>query len=94
VSLRRLDCGALIEAAQITPQVITKHNTPVAVLVSPEYFSRGEVAAKAVHESFYSQLLQLREDYPQDSKGLAVAKSTREKFWSCMASECKQARSV
>jgi prevent-host-death family protein len=83
IAQSRQQLSSLIEAAQATPQVITKHNTPVAVLVSADYFSRSEAAIKPVVDSFYSQLLQLRETYaPQDNKGLFVTKSGRGNAWS------------
>ncbi|MCX7233490.1 MAG: type II toxin-antitoxin system prevent-host-death family antitoxin [Burkholderiales bacterium] len=54
------------------PQVITNRNTPVAVLVSADYFARSEAAVKPVADSFYSQVLQLRETFPpQDDTGFA-----------------------
>jgi prevent-host-death family protein len=71
VAQSRQQLSALIAAAQDHPQVITKHNTPVAVLVSPQYFARSEAAVKPVAQSFYSQVLELRASIaPQDDTGL------------------------
>lgn len=71
VSQVRQHMSAVIAAAQQRPQVITKRNRPVAVMVSTEYFMRNEVAEEPVAESFYNQLMQLREIYPpQDDTGL------------------------
>ena len=72
IAQSRQQLSALIAAAQQHPQVITKHNTPVAVLVSADYFARSEASAKPEAESFYKQVLQLRETFvPQDNAGLA-----------------------
>ena len=71
IAQSRQQLSALIAAAQLQPQVITKHNKPVAVLVSADYFARSEAAAPPPAESFYSQVLQLREAFPpQDDTGL------------------------
>jgi prevent-host-death family protein len=83
VAQSRQQLSSLIEAAQTEPQVITKHNTPIAVLVSADYFNRSEVAAKAGPESFYAQLMQLRQaNPPRDNNGLGIAKSRRKEVWS------------
>lgn len=83
IAQTRQQLAALIAAAQQQPQVITNRNTPVAVLVSPEYFRRSEAAVKPHAESFYSQLLQLREAHlPQDDTGLAGAEAgMRQAAW-------------
>lgn len=74
IAQSRQQLSALIAAAQQAPQVITNRNTPVAVLVSADYFARSEAAVKPVAESFYSQVLQLREAFPpQDDTGLVGA---------------------
>ena len=71
IAQSRQQLSALIAAAQQQPQVITNRNKPVAVLVSPDYFQRTEAAVKPVAESFYKQVLQLRETYVmQDDTGL------------------------
>lgn len=42
------------------------------MLVSADYFARSEAAVKPVADSFYSQVLQLREAFlPQDDTGFA-----------------------
>jgi prevent-host-death family protein len=70
IAQSRQQLSALIAAAQQQPQVITNRNTPVAVLVSADYFQRSEAAVKPVAESFYSQVLQLRETFkPQNNAG-------------------------
>ena len=72
IAQSRQQLSALIAAAQQQPQVITKHNTPVAVLVSADYFARSEAVVKPPAESFYQQVLQLRETFaPQDNACLA-----------------------
>ena len=72
IAQSRQQLSALIAAAQQQPQVITNRNTPVAVLVSADYFSRSEAVVKPVADSFYSQVLQLRETFPpQDDTGFA-----------------------
>jgi len=40
IAQSRQQLSALIAAAQQVPQVITKRSTPVAVLVSADYFTR------------------------------------------------------
>ncbi|MDO8277051.1 MAG: type II toxin-antitoxin system prevent-host-death family antitoxin [Burkholderiaceae bacterium] len=79
----RQQLSALIAAAQLQPQVITNRNTPVAVLVSADYFQRSEAAVKPVAESLYSQVLQLREAFaPQDDTGFAGQESpARHEAW-------------
>ena len=73
IAQSRQQLSALIAAAQQQPQVITNRNTPVAVLVSVDYFARSEAAVKPVADSFYSQVLQLRETFPpQDDAGFAA----------------------
>ncbi len=83
IAQSRQQLSALIAAAQQQPQVITNRNTPVAVLVSVDYFHQSEAAVKPVAESFYSQLLQLRQAYVmQDDTGLAgPAPTTRQTAW-------------
>jgi len=72
IAQSRQQLSALIAAAQQQPQVITNRNTPVAVLVSADYFARSEAVVKSVAESFYDQVLQLRAAFPpQDDTGLA-----------------------
>ena len=77
----RQHLSALIEAAQQLPQVISKRNKPVAVLVSADYFARTQAAAQPAPESFYSQLMQLRQTYtPEDNSGLPQS-PTRQSAW-------------
>lgn len=73
VAQSRQHLSALIDAAQSEPQVITKRNTPVAVLVSAAYFKQAQAqpAPLPVAADFFSQLMVLREAYPpQDDLGL------------------------
>ena len=88
IAQSRQQLSSMIVAAQQTPQVITKRNTPVAVLVSVAYFERSEAAAKPVAETFFTHLSQLRETYaPADNMGLAglapksPGKTGRTKAW-------------
>ena len=78
IAQSRQQLSALIAAAQQQPQIITNRNTPVAVLVSAEYFARSQVAVKPVDDSFYAQVQQLRETFPpQDDCGLAVPETAK-----------------
>ena len=83
IAQSRQQLSALIAAAQQQPQIITNRNTPVAVLVSAEYFARSQAAVKPVNDSFYAQLQQLRETFPpQDDSGLAVPETAaRQSAW-------------
>ena len=83
IAQSRQQLSALIAAAQQQPQIITNRNTPVAVLVSAEYFARSEAAVKPVNDSFYAQLQQLRVTFPpQDDTGLAVPETAaRQAAW-------------
>ena len=73
VSQSRRQFSSLISAAQQTPQVITKHNAPVAVLVSVDYFMQGKLAIKPATESFYSVLTGLSEAHPPvDNSGIGI----------------------
>jgi len=77
IAQTRQQLSTLIAAAQQQPQVITRHNTPVAVLVSADYFARSEAAVKPEAGSFYSRMLKLRETFaPQDDDGLVASAST------------------
>lgn len=71
IALFRQQLPRLIEAAQRAPQVITKHDAPVAVLVSPAYFERAQKATAALPvagaDSFYARLMQLRAAHPQEA---------------------------
>jgi prevent-host-death family protein len=83
IAQSRQQLSALIAAAQQQPQVITNRNTPVAVLVSADYFQRSEAAVKPVAPSFYSQVMQLRDRFaPLDDAGLAGSEPTaRQAAW-------------
>ena len=71
VAQSRQQLSALISAAQVTPQVITKRNKTVAVLVSADYFERSAAAVMHNEGSFFKQLLQLRAAHaPQDDDGI------------------------
>ena len=63
IAQSRQQLSTLIESAQSTPQVITKRNTPVAVLVSADYFKRTQSAANSAG-SYYNSLIALRNTYP------------------------------
>ena len=76
IAQSRQQLSSLIVAAQKTPQVITKHNAPIAVLVSAEYFTKSEAAIKPATEKIYSQLLALREAHPPaDNTGIKARPS-------------------
>lgn len=83
IARSRQQLSALIAAAQQEPQVITNRNTPVAVLVSADYFERSQAAVKPEAGSFYSQVLQLRESFaPQDNTGLGrTDPAVRQTVW-------------
>ncbi len=71
IAQSRQQLSSLISAAQQTPQVITKHNAPVAVLVSADYFKLSEAAIKPATDDFYSLLIGLREAHPPlDNSGI------------------------
>jgi prevent-host-death family protein len=81
IAQSRQQLSSLIDAAQSTPQVITKRNTPVAVLVSADYFKRTEAAAHSA-DSFYNTLIALRGTYaPLDNAGIPGADATRMATW-------------
>ena len=81
IAQSRQQLSSLIEAAQSTPQVITKRNTPVAVLVSADYFKRTETAAHSA-DSFYNTLIALRNTCaPVDVIGIPGVGATRAAAW-------------
>lgn len=81
IAQSRQQLSSLIDAAQSSPQVITKRNTPVAVLVSAEYFKRTEAAAQSA-DSFYNTLMALRGTYaPLDNAGIPGADAIRTAAW-------------
>jgi prevent-host-death family protein len=87
IAQSRQQLSSLIAAAQQEPQVITNRNTPVAVLVSADYFARSQAAVHALEqvkaESLYDQVMQLRGRWlPQDDAGLpVVGMFSRETAW-------------
>jgi prevent-host-death family protein len=82
IAQSRQQLSALISAAQMVPQVITKRNKAVAVLVSADYFNRTEAAAKP-EVTFFNQLMQLRTEHaPQDDDGIPGADTSRTLAWS------------
>ena len=81
IAQSRQQLSSLIDAAQSSPQVITKRNTPVAVLVSADYFKRTQAAAHSA-DSFYNTLMALRSTYsPLDNTGIPGADTTRAATW-------------
>ena len=67
----RQQLSSLIDAAQQTPQIITKRAKPVAVLVSADYFARNSMDKAPAARNFYQQLMALREAFPpEDDEGL------------------------
>ena len=82
IAQSRQQLSALISAAQSTPQVITKHNKAVAVLVSADYFSRTEGVAAKPEETFFNQLMQLRAAHePRDNSGIPGTDASRQQAW-------------
>ncbi len=84
IAQSRQQLSALIDSAQSTPQVITKRNTPVAVLVSADYFKRTQLTAHTSH-SYYETLIALRNTYPpEDDVGIpSLSENTsRSAAWS------------
>lgn len=72
IAQSRQHLSALIDAAQSAPQVITKRNAPVAVIVSAEYFKRTELAAHSA-DSLYSSIMAARAAHlPADDLGLVA----------------------
>jgi prevent-host-death family protein len=70
IAQSRQQLSSLIDAAQSAPQIITKRNAPVAVLVSADYFKRTEAAVHSSH-SLYSAIMAARAAYlPVDDTGL------------------------
>ncbi len=82
IAQSRQQLSSLIDAAQSTPQVITKRNTPVAVLVSADYFKRTQAVAHGA-ASFYNSLMALRSQYePADEGGIPGAEAaSRASAW-------------
>lgn len=83
IAQSRQQLSALISAAQMTPQVITKRNKAVAVLVSADYFTRTEAAAATPEDTFFNQLMQLRAEHaPLGDDGIPGADASRSQAWS------------
>ncbi len=71
IAQTRQHLSAIIEAAQYAPQMITKHNAPVAVMVSPAFFNACAPAVPPVKARFYERLQDLRAQHaPSDDAGL------------------------
>lgn len=69
IAKSRRPLSALIDLAQIAPQVITRNKKPIAVLVSIEYFERMETTVEP-KLSFYEHLMAVREKLgPLDDSG-------------------------
>lgn len=82
IAQSRQQLSTLIAAAQQQPQIITNRNTPVAVLVSADYFQRSQAAIKPAAPSFYNTLMQLRANFvPEDDVGLPLVPSMRQAAW-------------
>jgi prevent-host-death family protein len=83
IAQSRQQLSALISAAQMSPQVITKRNKTVAVLVSADYFTRTEAAAAKPEDTFFNQLMQLRAEHaPPDDDGIPGHDKSRIQAWS------------
>lgn len=81
IAQSRQHLSALITAAQQQPQVISKRNKPVAVLVSADYFERTQAAAAPVRESFFSQLMRLRQAQALDDDSGLPQSQSRQNTW-------------
>jgi prevent-host-death family protein len=82
IAQSRQQLSALISAAQAAPQIITKRNKAIAVLVSADYFNRLDAAAAKPDDTFFKQLMQLRADHaPQDDDGLPGVDASRTQAW-------------
>ena len=80
IAQSRQQLSALIDAAQSAPQVITKRNVPVAVILSADYFKRTPVAAHSANNVYSSIMAARAAHLPTDDLGL-VAKATRSVAW-------------
>lgn len=81
IAQTRQQLSAIIEAAQLAPQVITKHNAPVAVLVSAEYFNACTAPLPPVSTRLYDRLQALRAQHvPTDNAGLEAVDAPK-KAW-------------
>ncbi len=80
VAQSRQNLPSLIEAAQVSPQIIAKRGQPVAALVSYDYFQKAQEALKQQQTqhapSFYERLMALRVAFePSDEMGLSLERS-------------------
>ena len=81
IAQSRQQLSFLIQAAQSEPQVITKRNTPVAVLVSADYFKRTESVALGA-DGFHDKLMALRQAHPPlDDIGIPDLAEARANAW-------------
>lgn len=81
IAQSRQQLSFLIQAAQSEPQVITKRNKPVAVLVSADYFKRTETVALGV-DGFHGKLMALRQAHPPlDDTGIPGLAGARANAW-------------
>lgn len=82
IAQSRQHLSALIDAAQAEPQVITKRNKAVAVLVSADYFERSASVAGIGEGNYFQQLMKLRAEHPpQDDGGFFVARGEPAPSW-------------
>lgn len=81
IAQSRKQLSFLIQAAQSEPQVITKRNKPVAVLVSADYFKRTESVALGI-DGFHGKLMALRQAHPPlDDTGIPGLAGARANAW-------------
>ena len=81
IAQSRKQLSFLIQAAQSEPQVITKRNKPVAVLVSADYFKRTESVALGI-DGFHGKLIALRQAHPPlDDTGIPGLAGARANAW-------------
>ncbi len=81
IASSRQNLAAVIAAAQEQPQIITRHDKPVAIVVSPEYFENASGSASA-HGNFFSKLMQARQQFaPRDNAGLKGRVPSRKSSW-------------
>lgn len=81
IASSRQNLAAVISAAQEQPQIITRHDKPVAIVVSPEYFQNASGSASA-SGGFFSQLMQARQQFAStDNAGLKGRVPSRKSSW-------------
>lgn len=82
IAQTRQQLSAIIEAAQHAPQIITKHNAPVAVLVSAEFFNACAPLQRPAAACFYDRLQVLRtQNVPNDNSGLEASTAAAGTKW-------------